>query len=134
MTNKIPVLLLHSTIEPVASLKPALARLSIASTDVLTCAEVRQFLVQTGPPQLIFTDVAFQDGTWKDAVRATAGAKVAAGVIVVSRFSDDPLYVAALQCGALDFIFPPFDTDEFAYVVTSAFEQLFRRRNSMAFA
>lgn len=125
--DKIPALLLHDALEPFASLKPALARLSVEGTRVRTCQEAQQRLERTASPHLVFTDVTLPDGTWKEVVDAAALAPATASVIVVNRFPDDSLYVDAIDRGASDFITPPFDDGDLAHVVATALQNLIQR-------
>ena len=52
------------------------------------------------------------------------------GVILVSRVPDTTLYLAALECGAFDFVVPPFEQAGLGYVVKSAHRDVMRRRSA----
>ncbi len=109
MENRLPVVLLNGTNESFAGLKAALEGLSIETTEVNTCEEVRRLLAGATPPRLVFTGATLKDGTWKEIVEAAAEAKSPASVIVVHRFPDHRLYMDAMYHGACDFIAPPFE-------------------------
>ena len=80
------------------------------------------------PPELVFTDTQLPDGTWSDVVRLAEGARAPVNVIVVSRLVDIPLYVRAIEQGAFDFITPPFESADLAYVIRCAAGNVLRRR------
>ncbi|MGH9357936.1 MAG: hypothetical protein ACRD1O_02040 [Terriglobia bacterium] len=109
MENRIPAVLLHGSTELFVGLKFALEGLSIETTQVRTCEEVRQLLSGPVPPRLVFTGATLPDGSWKEVVEAAAEAKAPASVIVVNRIPDHRLYMDAMYHGACDFITPPFE-------------------------
>ena len=59
-------------------------------------------------------------------------ASVPTNVIVVGRYKDIDLYLSTMDCGAFDFILPPFEADPIAHVVRAAAENVRRRREERA--
>jgi FixJ family two-component response regulator len=51
-------------------------------------------------------------------------------VIVVSRVVDTRFYVQVIEAGAFDFIAPPFNSTDLAYVVRSAMDNVVARRTA----
>jgi DNA-binding response OmpR family regulator len=116
-----PALLVCAQDAPYLSLKQILEKQGIRTVRARTYAETQNRIEhQVGAPQMIFTDTALPDGTWADVLSlpAVAGARVP--VIVVSRLVDLNLYLEVLESGASDFIVPPFEPSDLAYVVRNA--------------
>ena len=120
MAQTAHVLLVHDREEPLEDLTRILENLHFEVLHTCSCSEAVQALRKTSPPSVVFTTAALPDGTWKDIVGALKGAPTAAGVVVVSRFVDDRLYLTALESGADDFVVPPFREEDVAYVVGCA--------------
>jgi DNA-binding response OmpR family regulator len=57
-------------------------------------------------------------------LRGAARLPAPADVILVSRLVDDGLYISALESGALDFVVPPFNPSDVAYVIGNALRDL----------
>jgi DNA-binding NtrC family response regulator len=69
--------------------------------------------------RVLLTDVAFQAGHWRDALRMAATLPGTA-LVVVSRLADERLWIGALERGAYDLILWPFRADELRRVLENA--------------
>ena len=114
------VLLLYSDPEPVLKLEVLLESLSVPIVRASSCQQARTLLTRSGTPRIVFADATLRDGTWHDALRLADEASPPWTVIVVNRWDDVRLYLAALDEGALDFIAPPFLADDVSWVLRSA--------------
>jgi DNA-binding NtrC family response regulator len=112
--------LLYSDPEPFLRLERLLETQSVSTVRASSCQEARKLLAQSGTPRIVLTDTTLKDGTWRDAVRLAGEASLARAVIVVNRWDDIRLYLAALEEGALDFIAPPFLASDVSWVLRSA--------------
>jgi len=113
-------LLVHKHDAPLETLNQALRRQSMRMEHAQTCAEAALRLAGPEPPELVFTSIELPDGTWADVVRLAERAPIPVNVIVVSRLADIRTYIEVLQCGAFDFIAPPFEPTALAHVVSCA--------------
>lgn len=120
MGTRIQALLVHDEEGPWTELRTLLQRQGLETAQAQTYAEAEAALSCIQPPDLVFTDTAFKDGTWADIEGLAKNAARAAPVIVVSRFVDLPLYLDVLERGAADFIVPPFRDADIAYVTRGA--------------
>ena len=84
------------------------------------------------PAPLVFTDTQLPDGTWADILALAEKAKLPVNVIVVARVVDTRFYVEAIETGAFDFLAPPFNATDLAYVVRSAMDNVVARRAAPA--
>ncbi len=123
-------ILLHDQEEPISTLKRALEKQSIRTIRARGCADALRMLDQDDPPILVFTDLTVCDGSWADALRLTHRAIRPMDLIVVSRLVDIPLYIAAMESGAFDFMVPPFEDDDVVYVLRRALDDLGRRNDA----
>lgn len=128
--EKISALLVHRQPDPWRSLKLALEGQSIKTSRARTCREVSRRLERASPPHLVFTDTTLSDGTWAEVLSLAAKAPAAVNVVVVSRLVDVKLYVEAIERGAWDFIAPPFEAADLAYVVRCAWGNVLSRRDA----
>ena len=80
------------------------------------------------PAPLVFTDTQLPDGTWADVLALAQKAKLPVNVIVVARVVDTRFYVEVIETGAFDFLAPPFNATDLAYVVRSAMDNVVARR------
>lgn len=119
MRTKANALLVHDEEGLVAELKPLLQLQGFTVLKVRTCAEAEAALGGV-KPALIFTSTQLTDGTWADVTALAERQHPSVPVIVVSRFVDLPLYTEVLERGATDFIVPPFNKADLAWVVGSA--------------
>ncbi|HLY62249.1 MAG TPA: hypothetical protein VKV95_16025 [Terriglobia bacterium] len=120
---KIRALMLHQEEGPLTELKSVLEGHGIETARVRTCAEAEAALACAEPPILIFTEPVLEDGTWANVIALAERGHLESSVIVVSRQMDIPLYLDALERGASDFIVPPFQEAEIAYVVRGAMSE-----------
>ena len=121
-------LVVHDQDEPLGQLERVLQNLNIEIVRAKTCGEALTALGQESPPRLVFTDVTLPDGTWRDVLRGATQKPAPADVILVSRLVDNSLYISALESGALDFVVPPFNSSDVAYVIGNALRDLVSRK------
>ncbi len=129
--EKLFALLVSGGEESFSHLKTLLKNLDIEAWSARTCDEASQLLDQTHP-ELIFTGERVFNETWIDVLNLAEKASVPTNVIVVGRYKDIDLYLSTLDCGAFDFILPPFEADPIAHVVRAAAENVRRRREERA--
>lgn len=128
MAGDILALLVHDQAEPLATLKIALEEQAIQTSRVQNCAEALNWFRSKNRPHIIFTDTMLPDGTWEDVLSSTVKTRQVAGVIVVASEIDLDLYAEAIQCGAFDFIAPPFVATDLVHLVRCAMGIAFGRR------
>lgn len=128
MMTEISALVLYSQPDPLRILRAALQVPGMNVWEAQTCAEARRLLAGPKPPELVFTDTQLPDGTWSDVVRLAEGARAPVNVIVVSCLVDIPLYVSAIEQGAFDFITPPFEPSDLAYIIRCAAGNVLHRK------
>jgi FixJ family two-component response regulator len=63
-----------------------------------------------------------------EVLAAAEKAKRPVNVIVVASVVDTRFYVQAIETGAFDFIAPPFNATDLAYIVRSALDNVLARR------
>ena len=134
MTEKITALLVHQNSETLATLKGALERQGMRILQAESRAVAKRMLGGLNPAPLVFTDTHLPDGTWADILAVAENAKRPVNVIVVARLVDTRFYVEAIETGAFDFIAPPFNATDLAYVVRSAVDNVVARRSTHALA
>lgn len=120
MSQTARALLISGEEEPLGQLGRILQNLHFEVVRTRSCSEALQAFKEESPPGLVFTDVTLPDGTWQDVLRALKPTHVGVDVILVSRIADDRLYITALESGAADFVVPPFNQSDVAYVVANA--------------
>ena len=69
---------------------------------------------------MIFTETSLSDGSWSDVVRLAEKAAAPVNVIVVALTPNVKQYLDIMDGGAFDFVVPPFEPEELAFVVRSA--------------
>lgn len=121
-------LLIHDQEEPLGELARILEHLQFEVVRTRSCGEAFAALKREGQPDLVFTDVTLPDGNWKDVLRALESSPSVTDLILVSRVIDDPLYITALESGAIDFVVPPFRESDVAWVVGNAVRNNPRRQ------
>ncbi len=114
------VLLLYSNPEPFLRLEALLRNQSVPTVRASSCQEARTLLAQSGTPRIVLTDTTLKDGTWRDTLRLAGEVSPPRAVIVVNRWDDIRLQLAALEEGALDFIAPPFVASNVGWVLRTA--------------
>lgn len=130
MKQKVKALLVHHQSETLVALKSALERLGMTITQAESRAHAKRLLGGLNPVSLVFTDAQLPDGTWADVVALAAKAVRPVNVIVVARVVNTRFYVEAIETGAFDFLAPPFNSTDLAYVVRSAVDNVVARRAS----
>jgi two-component system response regulator PilR (NtrC family) len=128
MLTEISVLVVYNQPDPLRTLWVALQGPGASLRQARTCAEAGRILSGAKPPELVFTGLEFPDGNWPDIVRLAKGAAEPVNVIVVSRQVDIPLYIRAIEQGAFDYITPPFEPADLAYVIRCAASNVLLRR------
>jgi len=130
MTERDTALLVHDKSMTLTTLKAALECQGIRVREVSTCAQAKRWLGGFDPAPLVFTDTQMPDGTWADVLRVAEKCRKAVNVIVVSRIVDTRFYVQAIETGAFDFLAPPFNSNDLAYVVRNALDNAVARRTA----
>jgi DNA-binding NtrC family response regulator len=128
MTEKIPALLVHHNSETLAMLKGSLERQGMRVLHAESQAQAKRMLGGLNPVPLVFTATQLPDGTWADILAVAEKAPQPVNVIVVARVVDTRFYVEAIETGAFDFLAPPFNATDLAYVVRSALDNVAARR------
>jgi DNA-binding NtrC family response regulator len=134
MTERITALLVHQNSETLTTLKLALERQGMRILQAGSRAVAKRMLGGLNPAPLVFTDTQLPDGTWADILAVAEKAKRPVNVIVVARLVNTRFYVEAIETGAFDFIAPPFNATDLAYVVRSAVDNVVARRSTQALA
>ncbi len=132
MMTEISALLLYEQAGPLRMLKASLQVPGVKLREARTCDAARRLISGPKPPELVFTDVQLADGNWSEVVRMAQGARAPVNVIVVSRLVDIPLYVETIEQGAFDFITPPFEASDLAYIIRCAASNVLERREAEA--
>ena|SRR5579872_2770023 len=130
MTEKSNALLVHHNSETLVALKGALERLGMNTTHAESRAHAKRLLGGLNPVPLVFTDTQLPDGTWADILSIAAAAAKPVNVIVVARVVNTRFYVEAIETGAFDFLAPPFNGTDLAYVVKTAMDNAVARRSA----
>lgn len=134
MDERVSALLVHSEEEPLTTLAAALASQAVEAHRATSCREAEGHLQGSDPPHLVFTDIALGDETWADVLSLASKAQQPVSVIVVSRIVDIKVYIDTIECGAFDYIVPPFASADLAHVVRSATWSASNRRTALAAA
>jgi len=125
-------LLIHDQEQPLANLRLALEKQSVGTVRARSCAEALDILNRDNAPLVVFTDLTVSDGSWADALRLARQTKRPVDLVIVSQLVDVPLYIAAMESGAFDFMVPPFGDDDVAFVVKRATDDVERRSGRKA--
>ena len=134
MTERIQALLVHQNSETLATLKGALERQGMRVIQAESRAHAKRLLGGLNPVPLVFTDTQLPDGTWADILAVAEKAAQPVNVIVVARLVNTRFYVEAIETGAFDFLAPPFNATDLAYVVRTAMDNVVARRTAHAHA
>ncbi len=132
MTERITALIVHQNSDTLATLKGALERQGMTIVHAQSRAQAKRMLGGMNPAPLVFTDTQLPDGTWADILALAQKAKLPVNVIVVARVVDTRFYVEVIETGAFDFLAPPFNATDLAYVVRSAMDNVVARRAAPA--
>lgn len=130
MTERNSALLVHHNSDTLATLQGALERLGMHTLHAESRAQAQRMLGGRNPVPLVFTDTQLPDGSWADIVAVAGKAKLPVNVIVVARVVNTRFYVEAIESGAFDFLAPPFNATDLAYVVRSAQDNVIARRTA----
>lgn len=114
------VLLVHNEPEAFRGLEEVLHGQDLHTRRAHQCAEARNTLKESGPVDLVLTDVALPDGDWKHVIGMVHELAKDTPVIVMSRVVSMKLYLDTQDAGAADFIVPPMAPQDLAYTVTTA--------------
>jgi DNA-binding NtrC family response regulator len=128
MKEKVKALLVHHNSETLTALKAALERLGMSITQAESRAHAKRLLGGLNPVPVVFTDTHLPDGTWADVLALATKAAKPVNVIVVARVVNTKFYVEAIETGAFDFLAPPFNATDLAYVVRTAVDNAVARR------
>ncbi len=123
-------LLVHQNSETLRALQYALESQGVRVSQAGSRAEAKRMLGGSNPAPLVFTDPQLPDGTWADILSVAEKALLPVNVIVVSRLVDTRFYVQVIEAGAYDFITPPFNATDLAYVLRSAVDNVIARRTA----
>ena len=128
MTKRTTALLVHQNSETLAALHVALERQGMHILHAESRAQARRMLGGLNPAPLVFTDTELPDGNWADVLTEAEKAAQPVNVIVVARVVNTRFYVEVIETGAFDFLAPPFNATDLAYVVRSAMDNVVSRR------
>ena len=130
MTERAKALLVHQNSETLNMLKGALERQGIRIIQADSKAQAKRMLGGLNPAPLVFTDTQLPDGTWADVLAVAEKAAQPVNVIVVARIVNTRFYVEAIETGAFDFLAPPFNATDLAYVLRTALDNVAARRGT----
>lgn len=114
------VLLVHNEPDAFRELEAMLNGQGIRTCRARRFTEARRILKQPSAIDLVLTDVALADGTWKDVIRLVRKQAQNMPVIVMSRVVSMRLYLDTQDGGAADFIVPPMAPRDLDYALTAA--------------
>ncbi|HEV2425320.1 MAG TPA: response regulator [Terriglobia bacterium] len=114
------VLLVHDEPDAFRGLEEVLHGQDLHTRRARQCAEARTTLKESGPVDLVLTDVALPDGDWKHIIGMVRELADGTPVIVMSRVASMKLYLDTQDAGAADFIVPPMAPRDLAYTLTTA--------------
>lgn len=130
MKDEVKALLIHDQSETLATLRGVLERLGLSVIQAESYAQAKRWLGGLNPIPLVFTDTQLPDGNWADVVAVAGKAARPVNVIVVARVVNTRFYVEVIEYGAFDFIAPPFNATDLAYVVRTAVDNVVGRRSA----
>lgn len=123
MPNVRSVLLVHDEPDAFRGLEEMLKLRDIRTSHARQCAEAQKLLKDPGGIDVVLTDVALADGTWKDVIRLAHRHAQNTPVIVMSRVVSMRVYLDTQDAGAADFIVPPMAAGDLAYALTTAMQR-----------
>jgi DNA-binding NtrC family response regulator len=127
-------LLVYNEEEPLDDLHVRLENLKVRTRRALSCREAAQLIAGGLIPHMIFTDMELPDGTWRDVIQIAASSETPISVIIVSRQVDIKAYIETIECGAYDFIVPPFATADLNHVLRGAVWHMVNRGGKLVHA
>lgn len=119
MAERLFALLIHNGAKPFEALRRMLSDLSVETCTVATCQEAAD-LISRRRPDVIFTERAMTQGSWKSILNLAPQAEFPLSVIVVAAHVDMPFYLSVMERGAFDFVVPPFERAPLDFVVKTA--------------
>lgn len=128
MTQKITVVVVHQGSETLTALESALEHQGLRVIHAKSHAQAKRLLGGLSPAPLVFTDVHLPDGGWADILEVAGKAAQPVNVIVVDRIPNTRFYVDVIETGAFDFLAPPFNATDLAYVLRTAMDNVLARR------
>ena len=131
MMEGISALLIHQNSDTLRALKYVLEGQGVRVTQAGSRARAKRVLGGLNPVPLVFTDAQLPDGTWADILTLAEKAALPVNVIVVARVVDTRFYVETIEAGAFDFIAPPFNATDLAYVLRVAADNVIARRTAL---
>jgi DNA-binding NtrC family response regulator len=131
MSEHLFAVLIYDRPEPFESLRQTLRDLAVETYSVATCEEAKDLISQR-KPHIIFTDSSLGDGSWISVLNMAEAAEVPLSVIVVGTVPNTRHYLSVMECGAYDFVAPPFEHEPLNFVVRSAALNAHRRREASA--
>jgi len=131
MMKGISALLIHQNSDTLRALKCALEGQGVRVTQAGSRARAKRMLGGLNPVPLVFTEAQLPDGTWADILALAEKAALPVNVIVVARVVDTRFYVETIEAGAFDYITPPFNATDLAYVVRCAADNVTARRTAL---
>lgn len=114
------VLMVHDEPDAFRGLEALLKGQGVFTSHARRCAGVPRALRQPHAIDVVLTDVAVGDGTWKDVIRLVRKQAQNIPVIVMSRVVSMQLYLDTQDGGAADFIVPPMSPRDLEYALTTA--------------
>jgi two-component system response regulator PilR (NtrC family) len=134
MTKGISALLIHENSNTLRALKCLLEGQGVRVIQAGSRARAKRMLGGLNPVPLVFTDAQLPDGTWADILELAEKAAMPVNVIVVAQIVDTRFYVETIEAGAFDFIAPPFNATDLAYVLRCAADNVIARRAALPHA
>jgi CheY-like chemotaxis protein len=98
----------------------ALESCGIEVVPVCDCNEARRMLETQAHVQVVFTDTALPDGTWRQVLKIVTQVSSNIEVVVCSLFSDCKLWLDVLEEGGYDVLVQPYQRDEIKRIVEAA--------------
>jgi DNA-binding NtrC family response regulator len=130
VSEKITALLVYHNSDTLSTLKSFLERQGVRVFHAQSRAQAQRWLGGQNPAPVVFTDTRLPDGTWADILALAEEAALPVNVIVVAEVVETRRYVEAIESGAFDFLAPPFNATDLAYVIRCASDNAIARRTA----
>ena len=124
MKTAYSVLLVHDEPEAFRPIERMLKDQEIRIHHARNYSEARRLLQEVEPVDLVMTDVAVPDGTWRDVIHLAQMQTRKLPVVVMSRVVNMRLYLDTQDGGAADFIVPPVESRGLTYTLTTAMHRM----------
>jgi DNA-binding NtrC family response regulator len=128
MSSAPQVLLVSSNDGILVPLQEGLEKIGLEADVVRSCGHARKALERPNAPELLFIDAILPDGTCVEVIKLAARSPRPVQAIVITENIDYDLYLDAMDAGAADFLTPPFEAADIAWVLCSV------RQNSASLA